>query len=441
MKQQRLVLLCLLVLAALAACSPGHTGGNEIAFLRAGELWTIDPDGANAFEVAGGTPPVVSYGWSPDHQILTYRSLDPDFARSAAAKSIAPQAVTQLMGDLPTTINTISIDGGTPIPVLFSSASVQNSSAWWNTSGSRLLYREETLNSSSRPGAVLWWISQNDQPAGIARKPLPVTFSIPSISPDNTMAIGNSSRGLFTTTLAGIHLRYLVAHALAGHPLIASLERLLWQPAHSQPLLLYALIHAQAAHGGSTPTIDLVLRDMHGHVTMVTSCACSQFAWSPDGNYILYSSGTTYTLFRLSDHATFSLPLAAESVPYWSPDGQLLLLDGLHSMTLVQVASHHREVLLSDNAQAGPAPPRAAGVNALLQPLANSPWASDSRHFLFLTRGRSLWQGSSLDPAAGLYSVAIDAAGRPQGLPVLVDKGNDSQPGWTYEDPATSFLY
>ncbi len=63
----KLSALCLIILslllADLAACSPGHVGSNEIAFLRDGHLWTIDPDGANAFEVAAGDTPVVGYGW------------------------------------------------------------------------------------------------------------------------------------------------------------------------------------------------------------------------------------------------------------------------------------------------------------------------------------------------------------------------------------------
>lgn len=442
MKTQRLVILCLLVLAGLAACSPGHTGGNEIAFLRDGQLWTIDPDGANAFEVVGGTPPVVGYGWSPTHQILTFRSLDPAFARTSAAKHISLQPVKQLAGDLPSTINTIGIDGGTSIPILFSSPSVQNSSAWWNTAGTRLLYREEATNSSSVPTAVLWWLSQNDQPGGIARRALPATFSIPSISPDNTLTVGNSAHGLFTTTLSGTNIQYLVPQKLPGHPLIASLERVLWQPAHTPSELLYALPAQSEAFGFASPTVQLVLRDGHGQVTMLTSCSCTQFAWAPDGNSILYRSGSTSTIFHVSDHTTFSFPAARGSVPYWSPDSRFLLLDSLHSLTLISVASHQQEVLLSDNVQAGPEQAGyAASRNELLQPLANSPWASDSRHFLFLTRGRSLWLGNSLHLATGLYSGAIDDFGKLQGSPVLVDSGNDIQPGWTYENPATSFLY
>src|SRR5260370_20694066 len=47
MKRQRLFLLSLLFTIFMAACSPGHLGGNEIAFVRDGHLWTIDPNGAH----------------------------------------------------------------------------------------------------------------------------------------------------------------------------------------------------------------------------------------------------------------------------------------------------------------------------------------------------------------------------------------------------------
>src|SRR5216684_5968277 len=89
MKHQRLFILVLLLLASTAACSPGHVGGNEIAFLRDGHLWTIDPDGANAFEVFGDdSTPVVGYSWSPTHQILAFRTLDATFAKTSADKHL-----------------------------------------------------------------------------------------------------------------------------------------------------------------------------------------------------------------------------------------------------------------------------------------------------------------------------------------------------------------
>src|SRR2546423_3925804 len=140
MKHQRLFILVLLLLASMAACSRGQVGGNEFAFLRDGQLGTFDPDGVNAFELAGGDPAVVGYGWSPTHQLLTFRTLDADFAKTSAGKHIASNPVTELVGDLPSTLNTIGLDAGSPIPIIFPSPHVQYSNAWWNSPGNRLIY-------------------------------------------------------------------------------------------------------------------------------------------------------------------------------------------------------------------------------------------------------------------------------------------------------------
>src|SRR5438067_460110 len=130
MRQHSIVLFVLLLLAGLAACSPGHVGSSEIAFLRDGHLWTIDPDGANAFDVAPNSTPVIGYGWSPNHQILVFRSLDSSFARSQTGKHLAINPITESPGDLPSGLNTIGIDGGEPIPIIFSAPATQHSNAW-----------------------------------------------------------------------------------------------------------------------------------------------------------------------------------------------------------------------------------------------------------------------------------------------------------------------
>ncbi len=386
MKRKRVILLWLLLLSSVAACSPGHLGSNEIAFLRNGQLWTIDPDGANAFAVVADAPEVVSYGWSPNHQFLTFRTLDPNFAKTVAGKHIARDPVTGLTGDWPSTLNTISIDGGTPLPIIFSSPDVRFSAAWWSATGNRLIYRETPTASTSVPPPVsaLWWISQNDQPGGIARKLLPSTFSIPSIDTNSIMAIGNSQEGLFTTSIAGTDIHYLVQGTLVGHPLIASLERVLWQPAHEQPAIVY---------------------------------------------------------LNIQNSDSFSFVAENGSVPYWSPDNQFLLLDGIHTLMLVNRASKGQQVLLSDTDRSTPEETVMPDASTLLQPMANSLWASDSRHFLFLTKGRLLWQGKSLSSGHGLYTITIDNTGKVQGGPTIVDTGNDIQAGWTYEDANTSFLF
>ena len=452
MKSQRIFILLLLLLLAttLASCSPGHVGGNEIAFLRDGHLWTINPDGTNAFEVfADNTTPVVGYGWSPNHQILTFRTLDADFAKTSQAKHLVSNPVTESPADLPSTLNTIGIDGGSPIPIIFSSPTLRNSNAWWNTTGNRLLYREETLMAFHSPDTVLWWVSQNDQPGGIARKLLPYSFSIPSLSPDSSRVAGISQQGLFTSMLNGTNIKYIVHGKLPGHPLFATLERVLWQPAHAQPKILYALepsTHAVTS-GTDSITVQLILNDIHGHLTTLATCTCTQFAWAPDGNYILYSAGSTFTIHNLNDGSTFSLSAEDNSVPYWSPDSQFLLLDGLHSLVLIEVKNQQQQLLLHDTntvntvSTSASQPATIADVNALLQPVANSVWAADSRHFLFSTRERLYWQGKPLSSGRGLYTVELDSHGQLQGPPVLVDAARDIQPGWSYEDPNTSFLF
>ncbi len=447
-KQQALALLLILalLLATLAACSPGHSGSDEIAFIRNGQLWTIDPDGANAFAVVGNNPPVLGYGWSPTHQILTFRTIDSTFASTSAGKHLTINPLTELAGDVPATLNTVGIDGGVPIPILLSDPAVQYSNAWWNPAGNRLLYRESYYGDHN-PATMQWWVSQDDQPEGIARKSLPGSFSIPSFSINNSAAIGNSNNGIFTTTIAGTNIHYLTHHSLVGHPLPASLERILWQPNHTSPLFLYAV--ESTANGSSSTSnqplmVQLIISDLNGHETAITRCHCQQFAWSPDGNSILYSADSIDTVYNVQNASAFSFTGETGSVPYWSPDSHFLILDGLHTLTLVNLKTRQQEQLLSDGTPSDSTDggsPLLLPVNILVQPVANSIWSSDSQHFLFLTRGRLLWQGKGLGAGKGLYTVAINEKGQPVGSPVNIDTGNDTLAGWTYEDANTSFVF
>ncbi len=451
MKQQSLVILLFLLLNSLTACSPGHLGSTVIAFIRNGHLWTIDPNGANAFEIVAQNTPVVGYSWSPTHQILAFRTLDADFAKTSAAKHLIGQPMTGLTKDTPSVENTIGVDGGTPIPIAFSSSTTSYSNAIWNTNGTRLLYRQTVQGAQDHPPIPQWFISQSDQPGGIALKSLPASYSIPSFSylSQHPLVLGNNEHGIFITTLAGTNVQYLSHAPLLSHPLPASLERILWQPAHQDRSFLYATItspiSAQQEIVTNRPDVRLILSTIDGHTTTLATCACIQFAWSPDGNSVLYSTGTTYTILNLQKTTSWNVTAEEDSVPYWSPDSQFLLLDGVHTLQLLSIAEQHQYTLLSDEKasklQPGSFSGQLSSPSALLQPLPNSIWSADSRHFLFLTRSRFQWQRHSLHLAKGLYTVAIDNNGHPQGTPTLVDAGNDSQAGWTYQDANTSFLY
>ena len=106
--QKNLLLLVFMLIAVfLSACSPGHIGGNEISFVRDGHLWTIDPDGANAFEVTPNSSPVIGYAWSPDHRIFAFRTLDANFSKTAIGQHITTNPVTGLTDDAPSVLNTI----------------------------------------------------------------------------------------------------------------------------------------------------------------------------------------------------------------------------------------------------------------------------------------------------------------------------------------------
>ena len=372
-----------------------------------------------------------------------FRTLDEQFAKTATARQLMTNAITGQVADAPSIVNTVGVDGGNAIPIMLSDPRVQYSNPMWNTAGARLVYRQEATG-SNLPGNAMWWVSQNDQPNGIAARVLPSSESLLSLSYTDSSAIGITKSGIFTASLTGASAHLLVSGSLAGHPLPAALERVLWQPQHAQPLLLYAkATPTKQATGQFSETaliIQLVLRLPNGQEKTLAMCDCTQFAWSPDGNTVLYSTGQKDMLINVTTGSTFSFAVEGDSVPYWSPNSKFLLLDGSHTLQIVDVTEHQQRILLSDGATPDEST-IVAGVNALLQPVPNSLWASDSEHFIFLTRDRLDWQGQMLRTGKGLYTGTIDAHGQPQGIPDVVDTDNDTQVGWSYQDANTSFLY
>ncbi len=440
MKYRRLICALALLCLWLSACSPGHSGDNTIAFLRDGQLWTIYADGTGAYELSGSGPSVIGYGWSPDHHLLVFRMLDDRFAASAAGRHVSPDALTGLVRDLPSGLNTVGVDGGSPIPIVFSSSSVNYSDAWWNPSGTRLLYRITLPGTSA---LLRWQLAQSDQPGGIASKVLPSSQAIPSLG--TSLALGMASDGIFSVDFTGGQRQILVPGPLGGAPLPASLERVLWQPQHAQPAFLYA--QAVAGSGESqrgTVEVALLLHHADGQTTTLATCSCQQFAWSSDGTHVLYTTGTRYVIVDLAGKVVRTIEADPQSVPSWSPDGRFLLIDGRHSLWLVDVERGQQQQLLSDQQTpptSVPGQPLVPTAAALLQPVPNSPWAADSRRLLFLTRSRLWWEGQPLTQGNGLYEVALDAQGRPASRPLLLATGAITQIGWTYQNSNTSFLF
>src|SRR5689334_5622102 len=147
---QHVLLLALLLLnILLAACSPGHNGGTVIGFIRDGALWTIDPNGENTFENAADAPRIIDFAWSPTHQLLVYRTLDVDFSKTAEGQQLRVRNLSGGVGDVPSVLNTLSVDGGSPIPIAYSSRDIRYNNPTWNSNGSRLLYRTTSLEPPS----------------------------------------------------------------------------------------------------------------------------------------------------------------------------------------------------------------------------------------------------------------------------------------------------
>ncbi|WP_141727561.1 hypothetical protein [Thermogemmatispora onikobensis] len=436
-----LVLLSCIVLAlGPSACSPGYSGTTKIAFVRDGQLWTIYPDGSGAYKVVENTPPVVGVGWSPDHHLLVFRTLDSDYAASTAGRRLKPDSLTGLVPDAPAGLNTVGVDGGSPIPIFFSSAAVRISDAWWDPTGSRLLYR---LTLRGETSLLRWELAQNDQPGGIATRTLPASLAIPSLSNAGGRILGVDQHGLFTINLTGTEQRWLTRTLPPGHPLPATLERVLWQPHQTQPAFLYAI---SAVPNGSASQISLILQQPTGETRTLLTCSCRQFAWSSSGQQVLASTADgRYLIVNLDGSLRLSIQAEIDSVPFWSPDGRFLLLDGRHSLWLVDIQTGRQQLLLSDRTPLGPmsaAGEQLPAVSALLQPVPNSLWGSDSRSLVFLTRGRLWWQGKSLlHEGNGLYLATLDAQGQPLAAPRLLTTGAITQVGWNYQDSAVSFLF
>lgn len=416
-----LTLLCL-VLALISGCA-AHTGGDTIAYLRDGVLWTIQPDGSNRLNVAGNS--VVGFAWSPNHHELVYRA----GASAMLAAQGRQQPSTLGAPDAPSLIVVASINGGAAIQVSPDQDASLRSDAWWDPSGHRLLYAEDLGSPAAAPEYI---VSQADQPAGIARKHVANSATIPVLSPDGyTVAVVDSS-GAVRLGKPEVESGVLATGALATLPQSGRPARILWQPKRQ------AVLYARAASSG----VSLVLRDIGGSRETVvgTSAVILDYAFSPDGSRLLVQTPTALEEWNVTQPGP---PIATwpESDPYalawWAHDDQFILVQDATGIALADARSG-AETSLVTYAQPAAAAQTASAVS--WRPAAGSPWSSDGSQFVFVS-GPGTWRGASLAASqagsTGLYVANPTSSSSP---PRLVDSGPDSMPSWSYADPSTTFL-
>ncbi|HLW02166.1 MAG TPA: hypothetical protein VKT82_26160 [Ktedonobacterales bacterium] len=427
-----LLALGLLLSAMLGACSPGHTGGNEIAFLRGGNLWEIDQDGSNLHQVA--TNQILGFSWSPDHQQIVLR-----MSNGKTPADALPYGYPDLTSELGVT----SVDGGNIIQITPPNSGLWRSDAWWDASGNRLLYREEKSGTDGQLETPHWELSQSDQPAGIARKDLPASAVLPAVNSDGSQIASIDASGRVLVGAPGSPATVIATGAVTmlpgtpGYP-----ARPLWQP--NTGSLLYAF-----ASAGPTPDVTtLVLRNSSGKVQpLVTAANIQQYAWSPDGRELLVRTASEYQLYSASGAERFSWSDAnAISLPFWSPDSRVLLILEPDNATLVNVVTQQRQQLLSGTITL-PTPFADAHLAPFLRPATSSPWNSDSSAVLLSNDGQGTWATQPDTPlptgkggGSGLYLVTLAQPNSVPQFPTLVDWGDHQSIAWTTLDPNCAFL-
>ena len=153
------------LIGMLSGCAV-HPASSELAFLQSGQLWTILSDGAGATPIDSG--PIAGYSWSPNHQQMVLRTV----TTSTGAVNAS---------DAPGNLEIISVNGGSTLQITPQEQGILRSDGWWNAQGDRLVYRESLLGAASPP---MYYVSQSDQPVGIARKLVLDASGIPALSPD-----------------------------------------------------------------------------------------------------------------------------------------------------------------------------------------------------------------------------------------------------------------
>lgn len=423
-----LTVLGTLVVSMLAACSPGHTGSTEIGFLRGGALWAIDPDGTNLHQIESGQ--MIGLSWSPDHHQIVLRQQNE--RASGGAHPVG-------LGDLKSELGVTAIDGGNIIQITPPNSGLLRSDAWWDASGNRLLYREEAPGANGSAGTPQWKLSQSDQPAGIARKDLPASAVLPAVNSDGSLIASIDAQGHVLVGSPGSSPQTITTGALALLPGSNYPARPLWQPVTG------ALLYATAGPNPNDTRLLLRASDGSAH-PLATIPNLQQYAWSPDGRWLLARTASDYRLYSPAGNEYFVWnDSASVSLAFWSPDSRFLLILEPDGASLVNVASQRQLPLLNAAISLPPAPE--AGQAPFLRPATNSPWKPDSSALLFTAPRGSAWSAQpdrSLPTASGsgdgLYATTLDQlSGTPQ-FPTLLDWGEHQDVAWSTLDPNCAFL-
>jgi len=418
MVASRALLFLMLLLVPLAGCA-FHSGSDALAFLRDGQLWTVQADGANLHQVASGG--IVSFSWSPDHRQFVYRTASPfpDNRRQTPIEN-AP--------DLSGNLSVVSVNGGSAIPITPDASALARSDAWWNPNGNRLLYAERFPTSGGLDDAAEYVVAQADQPVGIASKAVPDAASLPAVSADGAQVATINAQNELLVGAAGAPGKMVTSGVLRQLPNTSRPGRVLWRPRSSD--LLYAMV----ANGA----VQLTLREASGATRALGSVpTLFDAAFSPDGAWLLVRTPETFVLWDVKTPGSARYQwenLDQTAIPYWAPDSRRILVFDAAGASLVDPTAQTQRAAIKYNKPHVTAP----GSPPHWRPAPGGPWSPDGGSVTFVAAVGDSWNGEKLS-TAGLYVVAING-GVQVGSARLIDNGADEAPFWGYLDASASFL-